>query len=280
METLDLNGTAYQASLQVNFTDDGFDSPENLTISSIEALNAMYGNGTLNGTISNITEIAGISLVSGVLLNNETFNGTTINATLVKRGAPASNGIKDLKSRRIHRSYALSDLMMQNHQLERIGKRDDGWDTFFDIMGDDLIGEICEPCGLISAGRDLYNGLKCLFGGCPAPKQVMALEGTFTQVTKISVAYNPNALIFIDRGTRVNCVKCSLDVSSLRIEGKVVIIPSENGVVSAVVTVAQSSVASLLYNIYTPGAYSGGFDIAAASLQLDSLTAPGVITMA
>ena len=62
--------------------------------------------------------------------------------------------------------------------------------------------------------------------------------------------------------------------------GKVVIIPSEGTVVSAVVTVAQSSVADLLYNVYTPGAYSGGFDLAASSLQLDSLTAPGVVTMA
>lgn len=282
MEPLRLNDTVYQTSLLANFTADGLDTGENLTLTSIEALNSMLGNASANGTISNITEIMGVNLVVGAMLGNVSFDDSVVvNATLMKRGSsyPAPVHALRLPRKEPYRSRALSDLAVRTNHSHALARRDDGWDTFFDIMGDDLIGELCEVCGLISAGRDLYNGIKCLFGGCPAPKQVQALEGTFTHQTKISVAYNPNALVFIDRGTRVNCVKCGITVSSLRIEGKVVVIPSEGTLVSAVVTVAMSSVSDLLYNVFTPGAYSGGFEIAASSMQLESLTAPGVVTM-
>jgi hypothetical protein len=279
-ESLRLNDTVYQASLQANFTADGHDTGDQLTMDSIDALNSMFGNGSSNGTISNVTEIMGVTLVVGAMLGNVPFNDSVVvNATLMKRdvsyAAPAHARSRDERLP----PYLSSDITASDNRHHALTKRDNGWDTFFDIMGDDLIGELCEVCGLISAGRDLYNGIKCLFGGCPAPKQVQALEGTFTHITKISVAYNPNALVFIDRGTRINCVKCGITVSSLNIEGKVVIIPSEGTVVSAIMTVAQSSVSDLLYNVYTPGRYNGGFELAVSSLQLDSLTAPGVVTM-
>ena len=53
----------------------------------------------------------------------------------------------------------------------------------------------------------------------------------------------------------------------------------ENFVVSASFTATQSSVYSLLYNVRVNGAKSGSFERAISSFKLDSLTAPGVVTV-
>jgi hypothetical protein len=50
-------------------------------------------------------------------------------------------------------------------------------------------------------------------------------------------------------------------------------------VVSAAFTVTQSSVSSVLYNIRVNGASSGSFDRALSTFKLDSVTAPGVVTI-
>jgi hypothetical protein len=53
----------------------------------------------------------------------------------------------------------------------------------------------------------------------------------------------------------------------------------ENFVISASFTATQSSVSSLLYNIRVTSAGSGSFDRAISTFKLDSLTAPGVVTV-
>jgi hypothetical protein len=53
----------------------------------------------------------------------------------------------------------------------------------------------------------------------------------------------------------------------------------DNFVVSAAFTVTQSSVSSVLYNIRVNGASSGSFDRALSTFKLDSVTAPGVVTI-
>lgn len=53
----------------------------------------------------------------------------------------------------------------------------------------------------------------------------------------------------------------------------------EDFVVGAKFTVTQSSEASLLYNIRVNGAGSGSFNAAVSSFKLDSVTAPGVVTV-
>ncbi|KAF2827829.1 hypothetical protein CC86DRAFT_404870 [Ophiobolus disseminans] len=271
----------YQAKLENAMAADHLDSTETLVAGAVDAL-AEEGE-------SNVPEDSPVKLAnsdyagtddavydSAPLVSITTTSGTS------KRDAPARAA-----SAPAPRAAMTSSDIAQSPARHSLNKRD-GWDTFFDVMGDDLIGEICEICGAISAGKDLYDAMKCILGSCPAPPQVTVnmLEGTSKQDFSLSAAMSPkNGEIFKDSIATVLCADCYIKVSSLRLEGLVRVLPKqmhvkENFVISASFTATQSSVTSLLYNIRTKGAGSGTFSQAFASWPLDSVTAPGVITIA
>lgn len=282
------NDTAYQQRLQDALTGD-----------LLDPVVALYGNATnalaAESPDSNITPEMDITLVAGNY--SEPSNGSLdLDTPMIV----SPNNKRDISSAAAHqdagsgmellredlRAALASRDVLRSRDIVNLAKRD-GWDTFFEVMGNDLVGELCELCGAISAGKDAYDAVKCLFGDCPAPPQktVSALVASATQAWSMKLALNKDALIMANRGTTVRCANCYIEVSSLRLEGKVQVLPKqlnvpENMVLSAVFTATQSSVSALLYSISAPGPYVGGFDIALKTFNLDSITAPNVFTLA
>jgi len=77
-----------------------------------------------------------------------------------------------------------------------------------------------------AGGKQLYDAVSCLFGRCPKPPQVTitTLTGTTTQEYKLKSTFPKNGLVFYDSKATVLCADCYIDVSSFKVEGKVVIV--------------------------------------------------------
>lgn len=78
-----------------------------------------------------------------------------------------------------------------------------------------------------SAGKDLYDAFKCIFGSCPAPPQVTVnmLEGKTTQEFKMSSQLTQGGLVYGNSKATVLCANCYIKVSSLKVEGTVRVLP-------------------------------------------------------
>ena len=82
--------------------------------------------------------------------------------------------------------------------------------------------------GTSSAGKDLYDAGKCLLGGkCPEPPKVTinTLEGSASQTFSYGVRFT-EGVFFKDSKATVLSSNCGLDVTSMKIDGKVKIIPA------------------------------------------------------
>lgn len=269
---------AYQNKLQDIMTADHLDTPETLVTDAANALGDDESNVTPDSPIK-----LGPSDYSG------TDDATYDNAPLVQVTGTSSTPKRSIPARAASAPAPRAAIgPVDGKQLatrNSLAKRD-GWDTFFEVMGDDLIGEICDICGAIAAGKDLYDGLKCLFGSCPSPPQVTItmLEGKTTQDLSFSSTLTQNGKIYGDSKATVLCVNCYVKISSLKVEGTVRVLPKqmhvkENFVMGAKFTMTQTSEVSLLYNIRLNGAGSGSFDRAVSTYDYDSATVPGVVTV-
>ncbi|KAI8940076.1 hypothetical protein NX059_003795 [Plenodomus lindquistii] len=269
---------AYQASLQAIFETDHLDLPETLVSQSADGLGAEdEPNFTPGGPEQlAVSDYQGTDdSVYDAAINNPVTSTTSSS----KRQVPARAISAPAPRSAVHSSD------LARHPTRSLAKRD-GWDKFFDVMGNDLVGEICEVCGAIAAGKELYDAVSCLFGNCPKPPQITitTLTGTTTQEFKLSSKFPANGLVFYDSKATVLCADCNINVSSFKIEGKVVIVAKqlnypENMVVSAQFTATQSSTASLLFNVRVNGPGAGTFDRVLSTFKLDSITAPGVVTI-
>lgn len=114
--------------------------------------------------------------------------------------------------------------------LNDLVKRGDGWDTFFDVMGDDFVGEICEACQVIAAGKALYDLGKCIFGGsCGSPPQVTitSLLGTGSQEIKYRSKFSEGLIYSTSKASiAVASEGAGIDLQSMKLEGKVKVTPS------------------------------------------------------
>ena len=135
---------AYQAKLQSAMEADGLDSAETILNDAVKGLG--------DAGESNVTPD------SPAKLDDTPYEGTpdsvydaAINTPVTittyprsaKRDIPASAA--SAPAPRAAAAVVPRDIT-RNQARHTLQKRD-GWDTFFDVMGDDLVGEICELCG-------------------------------------------------------------------------------------------------------------------------------------
>lgn len=122
----------YQAGLQAVMEGDHLDPPEMLVSESTDALGA---EGEANVTPDGPVQLS-VSDYEGTddSVYDAAINTPVTTSTEMKRHIPA-------RAASAPAPQAASPLPGKS-----LAKRD-GWDTFFDIMGNDLVGEICELCG-------------------------------------------------------------------------------------------------------------------------------------
>lgn len=142
---------AYQAQLQAAMEADHLDSTETLVTDAVDGL---ADEGESN-----------VPADSPVQLGNSEYAGTddavydsappvevTTTSGNAKRQTPATS-ISAPAPRAAVKSTDITRLSSRNS----LSKREDGWDTFFAVMGDDAIGEICEICGAMYVHIQLFH---------------------------------------------------------------------------------------------------------------------------
>ncbi|USW58829.1 Putative PAN/Apple domain, PA14/GLEYA domain-containing protein [Septoria linicola] len=276
------NDPAYQAELQNAMTEDGLDTQDQVVDQAVEGLAG--------------DEESSVPEDSPVQLSTEENEGrgdayydglqdAVLEVTPTKRDATPARTLPAPGPQFIGRHLAAMD--MSGAHMHQMSERDgDGWDTFFDVMGDDFVGEICKACELIAAGKALYDIGKCVFGGsCGSPPQVTitSLIGTGSQKMSYRTKFGPGAM-YRDSKATIGVDKVGIDISDLTIEAKVKVTPKqanfkEDFVVSADVTVIQSAVTSALWDVQLKDTTSGGFDKALASVPAQSFSVPNVFTL-
>lgn len=262
---------AYQAALQAAMEADQLDPPESL----MEEAATLLGNEEANVTPDGPAQLV-VSDYAGTpdsVYENAPDVELTSSSGVVIRRTPASAAPPAPRAAVAPKDVAVS-------------KRDAS-DTFWAVMGNDIVGEFCETCAALAGAKELFDAFKCWTGfGCPSPPQVTIeiLEGTTTQEFNLDSSLSKGGKIFGDSKATVLCEQCFLKVSSFKIQGKVQVIAKqanypENFVKSAFFTVSQNSVAGALFNIRINGAGSGNLDRALSTYVLDSLTVPSVFTI-
>ena len=140
IEAADFNDDPeFQSQLQAEQSADGLDSVDALADGAIDLLSA--------GEDSNIEDVSGMSLSEIVYTgtsDDEYENAApaevqSTSGTSTKRDATPARAVPDAAPV----AYGLP-----RHSLRRrnFNKRD-ATDTFFEVMGNDFVGEICEVCG-------------------------------------------------------------------------------------------------------------------------------------
>ena len=265
-----VNDTTYQNQLLYRVQWDALSPAQNLVTDSVNALNALLGNAT---AFANIASIANVTLAadSSLIINGMKKRGNDLTArditSIAKLQMPRAS--KNMPKK-------LSDI-----ELERRAMAPAGWETFFDLLGNTLSSAVCDSCGtIVEAIPHLSSAIKCLFGECALPRRADSVQSSFLQDTKLNVSFPANSLVYQNGDTRVTCVKCSLTVSSLRIEGRLAIIPKNRTIQSATVMVTQYSTSDLLFNVSTSSWWHSRFEVGAASMLVDSIMIPGVLTFA
>lgn len=131
---------AYQAKLQAQMEADHLDTAEAL------AEDVMNDLGDI--------EESNVSADSPVKLYTSSYSGTSDadydSAKPVEVITPSSKTKRFVPARAmsapVPRAAVMATDITPSSTRHSLSKRD-GWDTFFEVMGDDLVGEICEICG-------------------------------------------------------------------------------------------------------------------------------------
>lgn len=131
----------YVAKLESQMAADYLDSPETLANEATSALSDEESNMPANSPVKLSTD--GYSGTPDSVYNFAKPVEVTTTSSNSKRFIPARAA-----SAPAPRAAVKSTDTTPNPGSRSLTKRD-GWDTFFDVMGDDLIGEICDVCSLM-----------------------------------------------------------------------------------------------------------------------------------
>jgi hypothetical protein len=200
-----------------------------LTAYSVGVLDGHFGNAT---AFPNITELMNVMLIADFPASN---------TVLLKRHKLQARHI-DLKPR----AHALGvspshlDPRSSHNGLERRLPPPSGWYAFFNLLDTSLSAAVCRACGtIVEAVPYLPQAVQCLFGECSLPKRAEGVQASFIQDTKLNVSFPANSLVYTNSGTRVQCIRCDISVSSLRLEGKLTIFPGNGTASETSVVVTQ-----------------------------------------
>lgn len=131
----------YQAALQAAFEQDAMDPPETLVSDAVNSLRDENSNVAEDSPIKlAVSEYSGTS--DEIYDAARSVEVTTTSGTM-KRHTPAQAASAPAPR------AALGVNAVSTPETKRSLARRDGYDTFFEIMGDDLVGEFCEACGLM-----------------------------------------------------------------------------------------------------------------------------------
>ncbi|KAI9732131.1 MAG: hypothetical protein M1834_004227 [Cirrosporium novae-zelandiae] len=156
-------------------------------------------------------------------------------------------------------------------------------DYLDDFLTDDLIDALCEICSDYSDLKDGYQAALALYQilhpSSSTYPPVTQADVYVTSTVTITVPAN-SLLASTSRGDKMYCVNCNLAVSSLKLEGVLIVVVDTKSVLGAAVTCTYSATSNLVMSLTTVTAYSSSIDVALSTLALSSLTATNIFTIA
>ncbi|SMQ51246.1 unnamed protein product [Zymoseptoria tritici ST99CH_3D7] len=272
---------AHQAQLQDAMAADGLATPEQVVEQAIESL--------AEAETSNVEAGGPAQLAPSIENQNKGdayWSSLEEAKTVSKRDLSAAAGAAPEDSITSRDSYMMA-ADSNGAQLRQLNKRAFGWDILLSLLGSDFISSICPACGNVS-GDSFADVVMCLMGGpCQSPPAatINTLSGTSSQEFSFTEKWLPGKIYGDSQATiAIADEGVSLAVTSLKIEGKVSVTPSQVGhpdnfLESSNVTVTQSMVSTALFNIRLNEATAGSFDIASSTLDAASFSVPNVFSL-
>ena len=248
------DNATYQAALQAALIADGLDSAATLLQAAVNDLGSAYTSSYA------ITPAMGIqeNLPAGYVLYTDPVGKRGYSSSLEPDYPPSSVSL--------HKRFSLEDAL-------ELGN---------DLLTSDLVDAICEVCEDFSDAEDAYNAAVALYQlthptASPPPAELATVSVT----SSVGVTVPPNYVLASDEsGDSVTCVDCSLTVSSIELEGQVMVVLATNSILSAVLNVTYSATSNLVLGLTSTGAYSGSFDTALSTQQMTSLSSPNIFNIA
>ncbi|CCG82023.1 Putative uncharacterized protein [Taphrina deformans PYCC 5710] len=153
--------------------------------------------------------------------------------------------------------------------------------SFNDLLTSDLITAMCETCDDIKTLEDGYNSAVALYDITHPKSQPPPLnKWDTTQQLYTKIGYPAGGLVQGDSGSgKLICTNCGIEVSSLVIQGTIVVVIATSSIITAVVQVTMNSVSNLVFDMETTGAATGSFDSTLSTTVIESLSVSNVFTI-
>lgn len=248
------DNATYQQALQDALTADGFDSVDTLLQAAVNDLASASGSAYAITPSMGIMEI----LPQGWELYTGPVDKRSYSA---KRSEPEYAPSTQHLSKR----FSLSDALSFGN----------------DILTNELVDAICETCSAFSDAEDGYNAAVALYQMTHPKQEPPAEVATVSITSNAKVTVSANYPLYHDNaGNSINCANCGLSVSSIVIQGQVMVVLATNSILFATLNVTYDATSNLILGLTTSKAASGSFDAALSTMPLATLSSPGIFNIA
>ena len=254
VEPFQPDNATYQKALQDAMAADELDSVATLLQAAVDDLASAWGSTYAITPSMGITEI----LPSGWEPYSDPVDKRSNSARRFEQGYAPS-------TQHLSKRFSLTDALNLGNS----------------ILTNDLVDAICEPCDNFNDAENAYNAAVALYQMTHPQQDPPAEIATVSVTSNVQVTVPANYPLYKDgAGNSINCANCGLTVSSIDIQGQVMVVMATNTILFATLNVTYDATSNLVLGLKTAGAASGSFDTALTTQPLTTLSSPGIFNIA